>query len=158
MVTFEHTVRHKPIRHALRFCLLGSLAERQRFGLSEDIRDEHVMVAAERIARLREGDKVTRYESGSLVDQLIEGVLSVGPWFAPVDRTSVKGHVLPIEAHVFAVALHRQLLEVCGKPLQVLLIREDSNRLRTEEVVVPNRQKTHQHRQISFERRGAEML
>src|SRR5262245_65012798 len=60
MVTFESAVRHKPIRHALRSCLLGSLAERQSFGLSEDISNEHVMMAADRIARLREGDKVTR--------------------------------------------------------------------------------------------------
>src|SRR5215468_8434031 len=101
MVTFEHTVRHEPIRHTLRFCLLGSLAERQRFGLCEDIGDEHVMMAAERIARLREGDKVTRYEPGSLVDQLIEGVLSVGPGLTPVDWTSVKGHLLSIEIHMF---------------------------------------------------------
>src|SRR5262245_58268869 len=108
-------------------------------------------MAAERIARLHEGDKVTRYEPGSLVDQLIKGVLSVGPWFAPVNRTSIKGKLLPIEPHVFAVALHGQLLEVCGKPFQILLVRKYSNRLRTEEVVVPNRQKTHQDRQISFE-------
>src|SRR5215475_2138682 len=106
MVTLEHAVGHKPIRHALRFRLLFSLAEGQRFGLSNDIGNEHVVMAAKRIGRLCEGDEVTRYEPGSLVDQLIEGVLSVGSWFAPVDRTRVKRHLLPIEAHVFAVALH----------------------------------------------------
>src|SRR5213593_1767983 len=158
MVTLEHTVRHKPIRHTLRFGLLGSLAERQRFGLSEDISDEHVMMASERIGRLGERDKVTRYEPGSLVDQLIERVLSVGPRFAPVDRTSIKGHLLPIEAHMFTVALHGQLLEICGKSLQILLVRKDSDRLGTEEVVVPNREKAHQHWQVSFEGSGAEVL
>src|SRR5215510_12163247 len=116
------------------------------------------MMAAERIARFREGDKVTRNEPGSLVDQLIEGVLSIGPWFAPVDRTSVKGHPLPIESHMFAVALHRQLLEICGKALQILFVRKDSNRLGAKEIVVPNRQKAHQHRQVAFEWGGAEVL
>src|SRR5215510_3571125 len=116
------------------------------------------MMAAERIARFREGDKVTRNEPGSLVDQLIEGVLSIGPWFAPVDWTSVKGHPVAIESHMFAVALHRQLLEICGKALQILLIREDGNRLGAEEVVVPNRQKAHQHWQVAFEGSGAEVL
>src|SRR4030095_2152864 len=127
MVTLEYAVRHKPIRHALRFRLLGSLAECQRFGLSQNIGDEHVVMAAERIGRLREGDKVTRNEPGSLMDQLIEGVLSVRPRFAPVDRTSVKGYFLPIESHVFAVALHGQLLQICWKALQILFVREDSN-------------------------------
>src|SRR5262249_25197056 len=103
MVTLEHAVRYKPIRHALRFRLLGCLAERQRFGLSQNIGDEHVMMAAKRIGRVGKRDKVTRDEPGSLVDQLIEGVLSVGPGFTPVDRTSVKGHLLPIETYVFAV-------------------------------------------------------
>src|SRR5215831_12666554 len=109
MVTLEHAMRHEPVRHAFRFRLLGSLAECQRFGLSQDIGDEHVMMAAERIGRVREGDKVTRNEPGSLVDQLIKGVLPVRPWFSPIDRTSVKGNLLPIEIYVFAVALHGQL-------------------------------------------------
>src|SRR5262245_1525990 len=96
MVTLEHAVRHKPIRHALRFRLLGSLPERERFGLGKDIGDEHVMMAAERIGRVRESDKVARNEPGSLMDQLIERVLSVSPGFAPVDRPRIKGYFLPI--------------------------------------------------------------
>src|SRR5262249_18491120 len=83
MITFKHAVRHERIRHAFRFRLLCSLAERQRFGLSEDIGDEHVMMPAERIGRVREGDKVARDKPGSLVNQLIEGMLSVSPWLAP---------------------------------------------------------------------------
>src|SRR5262249_41678928 len=79
MVTLEYPVWHEPIRHALRLRLLGSLAERQRFGLSQDVGDKRVMMAAERIRSLRESNKVGRNEPGSLMDQLIEGVLAVGP-------------------------------------------------------------------------------
>src|SRR5215469_5198502 len=116
------------------------------------------MMAAERIGRIRERDKVTGNEPRSLVDQLIERVLSVGTRFAPVDRTGVGGHLLSIESHVLAVALHGQLLEIRGKPLQILLVRKDSNRLGSEEVVVPNREKAHQYRQVLFEGSCAEVL
>src|SRR5262249_18717960 len=97
MVTLEHAVGHQPIRHAFRSRLLGSFPERERFGLGKDIGDEHVMMAAEWICRVREGDKVARNEPGSLMDQLVERVLSVGPGFAPIDRTRIKGYFLPIE-------------------------------------------------------------
>src|SRR5262245_18797195 len=129
MVTLEHAVRHKPIRHTLRFRLLGSLAKRERFGLSQNIGDEHVVMAAQRIGSLREGAKIARNVPGSLMDQLIERVLSIGPWLAPVDRTRIKGYFLPIETHVLAVALHGQLLEICGEALQILVVRKDGNRL-----------------------------
>src|SRR5215471_21712432 len=158
MVTLEYAVRHEPIRHAFRFRLLGSLPECERFGLGKDIGDKHVMMAPERIGRVREGDKVARNEPGSLMDQLVERVLSVGPGFAPIDRTRIKGYFLPIESHVFAVALHGQLLQISGKALEILFVWEDSNRLGAEEVVVPNRQKTHQHGQVAFEWGRAEVL
>ena len=59
---------------------------------------------------------------------------------------------------MLAVALHRQLLQIGRKPLQVLLVGQHRNGLRAEEVVVPDGQQAHEHRQIPLERRGAEML
>ena len=85
-VALEDAVGNEPIRRALGFDLLRGLSERQRFGLGEDVGQEHVMLAAERIERLHEGDEVTGDETGSLVNELIEGVLAVGSRFAPVDR------------------------------------------------------------------------
>src|SRR5690348_1308203 len=117
MVTLEHAMRHKPIGHALRFCLLGSLSECQCFSLGEDIRHEHVMMPTQWIGRLRKSNKVARNESRSLVNELIERMLAIGSWLAPVNGTSVIRKLLPIEPHVFAVALHGQLLKICGKPL-----------------------------------------
>jgi hypothetical protein len=62
------------------------LAECQSFGLRADIRDQHVMMTADRIERLGKCDEVTGNQPGSLMDQLIEGA---GRWFrfAPVNAT-----------------------------------------------------------------------
>ena len=59
---------------------------------------------------------------------------------------------------MLAVALHRQLLEVGGEALEVLLVGQDGDRLRAEEVGVPDAQEPHQHRQVLRERRGAEVF
>ena len=59
---------------------------------------------------------------------------------------------------MLAVALHRQLLEIGWEPFQVLLVRQYRDRLRSEEIVVPDGQQAHEHRQVALERRGAEVL
>src|ERR1700680_877676 len=67
-IAFEHAMRDEPIRRALGFDLLRRFAESQRFGLGENVCQKHVMVVAERIKRLCEGDKVARDEPRSLMD------------------------------------------------------------------------------------------
>src|SRR5271155_1270054 len=84
-VPFEHLVRDEPIRSAFGLDLLGRLAERQRFGLRENICQKHVVVAANWIERLAECNEVAGDEPGPLMDQLVEGVLAVGSRLAPID-------------------------------------------------------------------------
>src|SRR5437879_4117093 len=116
------------------------------------------MVSAKWIERLRKSDEVARDEPGPLMNQLVERVLAVGSRFAPVNWTRVVRYSLPVECHVLAVALHRQLLQVSGKPFQILLIGQYRHGLRSKEIAVPDRQKTHKHREILFEGGGAEVL
>ena len=97
-VALEDPVRHEPVRRALGLDLLRRLSERQRFGLGEDVCQEHVMVAAKRIERLLERDEVARNEPGSLMDQLIEGVLAVGSRLAPINRAGRIRDLGPIDA------------------------------------------------------------
>ena len=59
---------------------------------------------------------------------------------------------------MLAVALHRQLLQIRRKSLQVLLVGQDSHGLRAEEIVVPDGQQAHEHRQVALERSRAEVL
>ena len=47
---------------------------------------------------------------------------------------------VPFERDMLAVAFHRQLLQISGEALQVLLVGQHRHGLRTEEIVVPDRQ------------------
>src|SRR5271166_1054127 len=68
-VALEDPVRHEPVWRALGLDLLGRLAEGQRLSLGEDVRQKHVVVAAEGVKRLAERDEVTRDEPGPLMNQ-----------------------------------------------------------------------------------------
>src|SRR6185437_258324 len=94
----------------------------------------------------------------ALMDQLIEGVLAICSWFAPKDWPGVVIDLHAFERDVLAVALHGELLEIGGKSLQILLIGQHRDGLSAEEIVVPETDEAHQHRQVAFERRRAEML
>ena len=115
-------MRDEVVFRALGLDLLGGLAEGQGFGLGEDVGEEDVVVTAQRRERVRERDEVARDQARALVDQLVERVLAVGAGFAPVDRAGLVVDVLTGERDVLAVALHRELLEVRRKALEVLLV------------------------------------
>ena len=86
---------HEPIRRALGFNLLGRFAESQRFGLGKDIGQENVVVPAQGVERLDEGNEVTRNQPGSLMNQLVEGVLAIGPRLAPIDGAGLVSDLRP---------------------------------------------------------------
>ena len=133
-------------------------AESEGLGLREDIRHEDVMVTAERVEGIGEGDEVAGDEAGALVDELVEAVLAVGAGFAPVDRTRVGIHMVAIEFHMLAVALHGELLEVGGEAFQVLVVGQDGDGLRAVEVVIPQGQEAVEDGDVLLEGRGAEVL
>ena len=93
-----------------------------------------------------------------LVDQLVEGVLAVGPRLAPEDRPGRVVDGLPVEADVLAVRLHGQLLQVGGEALEVLLVGQHGDGLGPEQLRVPDVQQTHQRRQVALVRRREEVL
>ena len=157
-IAFEYSMWHKPIRRALSLHLLGSFAKGQCLGLGENIRQQHVVMVSQQVERLYECDEVAGNEPGTLMDQLVKGVLAVCSRFAPVNRTSRVSHRGPIERDMLAVALHRQLLEVGGEPFQVLFVRQNRYCLRSKKVVVPDAQQRHQDRQVALEWSGAEVL
>ena len=72
------------------------------------------------------------------MDQLIEGMLAVGAGLAPIDGAGVVADFSAFERYMFAVAFHRQLLQVGWEALEVLLIGQDGNGLRVEEIGVPD--------------------
>src|SRR5262245_472974 len=130
-------MRHEPVRRAFFLNLLWRLAEGQRFGLGKHVGNQHVVVAAQGIKGLAEGNEVAGDETGALVNQLVEGMLPVRSRLAPVDLTRVVVDSSSLERDVLAVALHRQLLEIGRKTLQILFIRQDRDSLGAEKVTVP---------------------
>src|SRR5271165_5991942 len=91
------------------------------------------------------------------MDQLIEGVLAIGARLSPIDGASVAGNGRSIQPDVLAIALHRQLLQIGGESLQVLLVRQHSGRLRAEKIVVPDSEQAHEYWKIAPERSCPEM-
>jgi len=85
-VALESPVRCQPCRCALGLDLLRGLAKGQRLRLGKHVGEEQVVMAAERIERPQKPDEVTGNELGPLMNQLVEGMLSIGTRLAPVDR------------------------------------------------------------------------
>ena len=119
----------------------------------------HVLAAVgRRVGGIGEGNEIGRDHHGALVQQLVEGVLTVGAGLAPEDLTGVGGHGAAVPADMLAVGLHGELLQVGRETMQVLAVRQHGVALGTEEVDVPDVEQAHQRNGIVLERRVAEVL
>ena len=127
-IALHHAVRDDPFGRALGAHLLLGLAERERFGLREDVRRQDVVMFADRVQRLAEPDEIDGDELRALVDQLVEAVLPVRARLTPVDGAGLVVDVRALDRDVLAVRLHRQLLQVGREPLQVLLVGHHARR------------------------------
>src|SRR5680860_616921 len=116
------------------------------------------MVCPIRVQGTREADEVAGNQPGPLVNQLIIGVLTVGPGLAPDDWSGLIINNRPLQSHTFAIALHVELLAIGAEPPQVLIIGEDGMGFSVKKVDVPHTEKTEKHRKVLLERRGLEML
>jgi hypothetical protein len=142
--------------------LVGALAGHERLGLGQEIGQQYFMVQSviDGVEGLGRGYEIGGDDSGPLVDQLVEGVLAVGPGLAPHDgaggvvhlesqseRRTVRDftHPGPAARDVLAVALHVALLEVGGEAVQVLVVGQQGVGLGAVEVVVPDTQKGEDH-------------
>ena len=157
-VALEDAVRGKIGWRAIGLNFVECFSEGEGFGLSKDIRHEEIVVATEGIQRLRESDEVARNETSALVDELVEGMLSVRAWLAPVDDTGVGIDLAAVELDVLAFAFHRELLQVGGEALEVLLIREDSHALGTKKIAIPQPKETVDNGDILIEWSRAKVL
>src|SRR6185437_5685893 len=124
----------------------------------EYVGDEYVVMGTERIERFVKRDEITWDQTRSLMDQLVERVLAVGPGLTPVDGAGVVADFVTLERDMLAVALHGELLEVCGKTLEVLFVGQDGDGLRIEEVGIPDGEQSEQDGEISLVGRSAEVL
>ncbi len=82
----------------------------QGCALGEAAGHQQVVLVADLMGRRAEGDEVGGDQLGSLVDQLVEGVLAVGAGLAPEDLAGLELHAATVEADRLPVGFHRQLL------------------------------------------------
>src|SRR6266849_7070338 len=113
---------------------------------------------SERVEGPAKCDEVTRNQLRALVDELVERMLPVGSGFAPENGSRLIIDRGPIQRHMLAIRLHRELLQISRKPLEILIVGEDADGLRTKKIVVPDSEQTHQNGQVPVERRGAKMF
>ena len=70
---------------------------------------------------LRRKDKIGWDEFGALVQQLVEGVLSVGRRLTKQDSACGDVDKVSTSSYGLAVGFHRELLKICGKTVHVLI-------------------------------------
>ena len=131
-VAFEHLVRGEEcdfffalaILAEFFLCLGERLAVHQGFGLCKEVGEQLLEVVAHLVVAVGRGDEVARNHLGALVDELVEGVLAVRTRFAPEDRAGLVIDAQGVAVNGLAVRFHVGLLEVGGKAVQVLVVRE----------------------------------
>ena len=82
-VAFEGSVRHQPCRRALDSDLLRRFAKGKRFRLGKHICQEKVVMTTERVKGLNKSDKVAGNELCTLMNQLVEGMLTIDTLLSP---------------------------------------------------------------------------
>mmetsp|Transcript_2103 Transcript_2103/g.4985 ORF Transcript_2103/g.4985 Transcript_2103/m.4985 type:complete len:470 (+) Transcript_2103:526-1935(+) len=138
--------------------LLLGLAHHERLGLCEKVGEQNRVVLSGLVLRDTRRQEVRRDDLRTLMQELVEGVLPVGPRLAPDNRARRLSRVRPRKRAALAVALHVALLEVGGEAVHVLVVRQHRHALAAEEVVVPHAKHRHHHRKVLRQRRLAEVL
>ena len=128
---------------------LGSLSKGKSLSLSKEVGQQDWVVVrgganglSNFVVRFDRRQKVARDHLGTLVDQLIESVLSIGSRFSPNNRSCLHRNLLTVLGNGFSVRLHISLLKVSSKAVHVLIVWQDGNRLGLVKVIVPQTNQT----------------
>ena len=126
--------------------------------MRDEVGDELLVVVADWVLSLDGREEVAGNEFRSLVDELVERMLTVRAGLAPDDRTGGVIDALVVDVDALAVALHIALLQVGGEPTKILVVGEYRDGFGVPEVVVPDSEERHDDRNIFTERRRAEIF
>ncbi len=165
-VTFEHFERHNVVKRCRIFTLVAvfllnhftRFTKSQRFGLSEEVRQQFRMVIRQRVVGDCRSDEIARYHFGTLMNQLVERMLTVSTRLTPDDWACLVIHRIAVTVNVFTVGFHIALLEVGRETVHILVVRQNRFGFSTEEIVVPDTDQRQQHRQVFLRRSGGEVF
>src|SRR5437763_1800279 len=71
-ISFKYAMRDQPFRRAFGPDFIGCLSKSEGFGLGKDVGHQNIMMPADWVESLGEGDKIAGNQAGSLMDQLIK--------------------------------------------------------------------------------------
>src|SRR5690554_852400 len=94
----------------------------------------------------------------SLVNKLIERVLSIGSSCTPNYRTGAVSDIISISVGMLAVAFHIALLKISREAMHILIVRQNSFGFRTKKIGVPYSYQSHNYRYIFLKFRSFEMV
>lgn len=139
--------------------LLLGLAEREGFRLREKVGEQDLVVlaAGDRVEGFHRCQEITGDELGTLVDELVECVLAVGTGLSPDDGSRFVVYKVSCLGNRLSVGFHVSLLEVIGKLVQVLVVRQQCLCLGAVKVIVPDPDEGQDNGQVVLERRLGEM-
>ena len=157
LVALEGLERDELLLDALLGAFLGRLTECESLGLGEEVGHELVVKIADGIVGLRAADEVARNKVGTLMDELIERVLAVRTWLAPLDGTGSVSDGLAVLVDALAVRLHIHLLEIGGEARKILIVRKDAVALGAVAVVIKNTKKRENNGHIALKAGRTEM-
>ena len=161
-VSFEYLMRFngpetapvESLRLQLLFDLLLGFPPHESLGLGEKVGKQLAMVIPDWIVRFQGNQEIAGYYRGALMHELVKGMLSVRARFSPDDGPRLIVHLTALAVDILPVGFHVCLLQICGKPVQILIIGENGMGLDSEKIVVPDPDKGHCQRKI-FISRGA---
>ncbi len=110
MVAFESAMWNLKRRNTISRDFFGGLSECQRFGLGEEVGHQEIVVGSDRVQGLAESDEVAGNQFGTLVNELVEGVLAVGTRLSPDNGSGLIVYHPPFQVNMFSIALHIELL------------------------------------------------
>ena len=103
-------------------------------------------------------DEIGRNQFRALVNELVIRVLTVRARLSPNDLACLRAHCATPTIDGFAIALHRQLLQVRREMREVVAVRQHGESLCTKEVVVPNADEPEDKREVPLHRCTPEVL
>jgi hypothetical protein len=80
-----------------------------------------VLVVLHGVVALSSENEIGRNELSALMEELIEGVLSVGGWLSEKDGARGVVDVLASTGDGFSIGLHGQLLEIGRESMEILI-------------------------------------
>lgn len=133
----------------------GGITKGQQARLRETVGDGELMLLGELghgvgmnglVIAPRRQNKVAGDGLGALVQQLVEGMLGIGPDAAPDHRTGILQYQLTAAGDALAIGFHLELFEVGRQMLESAVVGQDSVGADAEQVTVPDTDQSHEYR------------